>query len=60
MRALRGARVRLLHAGVVAAGAHTRVWDGRDDAGRPLPSGPYLIDLRSDSRRDTRPVTLLK
>jgi len=56
----RGARVRLLHAGVVAAGAHTRVWDGRDAAGRPLPSGPYLIDLRSDSRRDTRPVTLLK
>lgn len=57
---LRGAHVRLLHAGLVAAGSHARVWDGRDDAGRPLPSGPYVIDLRSGAQRDVRPVTLLK
>jgi len=56
----RGARVRLLFAGPLAAGAHTRVWDGRDDAGRPLPSGTYLIDLRAGSRRDARTVMLLK
>jgi len=40
-----GRRQRELAAGRFAAGQHSVVWDGRDDAGRPLPSGLYLAQL---------------
>lgn len=39
---VRGARVRTLEQGVLEPGAHTRVWDGRDDGGRAVPAGVYL------------------
>lgn len=40
-----GRRQRELAAARFAAGQHSVVWDGRDDAGRPLPSGLYLAQL---------------
>jgi hypothetical protein len=43
---LRGARVRTLLDATVAAGGHECFWDGRDAAGRPVPSGLYLARLR--------------
>lgn len=43
-----GRRLRELAAGRFAAGQHSVVWDGRDDAGRPLPSGLYLAQLIAD------------
>lgn len=39
---LQGRLVRTLLSGMVAAGRHEAVWDGRDDAGRALASGTYL------------------
>ncbi len=57
---VRGALVCLLRDGPLPAGAHTLAWDGHDDSGRPLPSGPYMIDLRAGSQRDVRSVMLLK
>lgn len=36
-----GRTVRRLHDGAVEAGTITRRWDGRDEAGRPQPAGPY-------------------
>ncbi|MBD3219933.1 hypothetical protein GF314_01715 [bacterium] len=42
IHALDGRRVRRLLADRMPAGRHTVQWTGRDDAGRPLPSGTYL------------------
>lgn len=44
---LAGRRVRSLATGVLAAGEHTRVWDGRDEAGTAAPPGLYLARLAS-------------
>jgi hypothetical protein len=35
-------------------------WDGRDDAGRALASGAYLVELAVDGRSQSRFITLLK
>jgi len=42
-----GRRVRGLTTGFQAAGMHTAAWNGRDDAGREVASGVYLVELRS-------------
>ena len=39
---LSGRRVRRVFEGSLAPGPHSVVWDGLDDAGRPLPPGVYL------------------
>lgn len=44
---LAGRRVRTLAAGTLAAGRHELRWDGRDQAGRAVPSGTYLGRLRT-------------
>jgi hypothetical protein len=38
-----GRRVRRLADGPVGVGAHGWSWNGRDDAGRPLPGGVYFV-----------------
>src|SRR5262249_28548527 len=40
---LRGRKVRTLAKGQVEGGAHAVSWDGRDGAGRELPSGAYFV-----------------
>jgi streptogramin lyase len=57
---LAGARVAVLADRVFAAGEHTLQWDGRDDQGRALPSGQYLLHLDSPSLRQSRKMTLLR
>lgn len=42
-----GRQVRRLSGGVLDAGSHTATWDGRDDAGRPVPAGVYFYALRT-------------
>lgn len=44
---LRGARLRTLAAGDWTSGEHAVSWDGRDDQGRALASGPYVVRLRA-------------
>jgi hypothetical protein len=44
---VRGARVRTLRAASLPAGEHELRWDGKDDLGRPTPSGTYLYRLRA-------------
>ena len=41
-------------------GEGTAVWDGRDDAGRDLPSGVYFYKLRVGSMERTRKAILLR
>lgn len=43
----RGRRIRTLVAGFVPEGEQAAVWDGRDDMGRPVASGTYLLRLRA-------------
>ncbi len=51
---LRGRKVRtLLKQPRVAVGEHAAVWDGRDDAGRPVASGIYLSRLVATLRDRT-------
>ncbi len=54
-----GRRVRRLADGTFAAGASSIGWDGRDDSGRPLPSGRYFLRLSGGEAREIGPPTLL-
>lgn len=42
---MQGRLVRTLWRGELAAGSHEMLWNGRDDAGRAVPSGGYLARL---------------
>lgn len=44
----------------LAAGPQARRWNGRDEAGRPLPSGVYLCRLLLDGRALERKLVMLK
>jgi hypothetical protein len=57
---LRGREVMVLVDGAFPAGAHAATWDGRDRAGRPLPSGVYVAVLRTTEGRSTRKLLLDK
>jgi predicted outer membrane repeat protein len=41
-------------------GAHTAIWRGQDDRGRPVAAGVYLVRLKSGGQTVTRGVTLIK
>ncbi len=55
-----GRRVRTLAKGRMTAGRHTMVWDGRDDAGRPVSSGVYVYRLQSERMLQSRKMLLLR
>ncbi|MDM7914959.1 MAG: C25 family cysteine peptidase [Candidatus Eisenbacteria bacterium] len=55
-----GRMVRSLVKGPVASGVHVAVFDGRDEAGRSLPSGIYFVRLDAADRMEVRQITLLK
>jgi hypothetical protein len=57
---LRGRRVRRLLADTLPAGPHAVTWNGRDDRGRSLASGVYLLRLETPAEVATRRVCLLK
>jgi flagellar hook assembly protein FlgD len=49
VRSIDGTRVRTLFLGTLPAGTHEVVWDGRTDAGSPVPVGTYWIVLDGES-----------
>jgi hypothetical protein len=57
---LQGRRLRLLAAGDFPAGEQVLSWDGRDAAGRALPSGVYWARLRGGGQSATCKLLLLK
>lgn len=57
---VQGRRVRALHTGLIGAGWHTLVWDGRDDLGRGQASGVYLVRARSGGVEGVQKMTLVK
>lgn len=57
---VRGRRVRMLEHGSLGAGLHVRPWDARDDAGRPLGPGVYLLRIQIPSRTDVQRLVHLR
>jgi uncharacterized protein (DUF362 family) len=55
-----GRRVRRLAAGQFPHGIHSVVWDGRDDGGRPLPSGVYFCQLMLNGKAHHRRVVRIR
>jgi flagellar hook assembly protein FlgD len=53
-----GRRVRTLVDGQKPAGEWTLVWDGRDDGGRAVPSGLYLVRFLGDGVEQSRRIIL--
>ena len=51
---------RLLEHEALGAGAHERVWDGRDEAGHVAAPGIYAYRLEADGRTATRKMLLLR
>ncbi len=41
-------------------GSHDVVWEGKDDAGRALPSGTYVYRLRQGALRDAGKMILVR
>lgn len=57
---IRGNRVRVLAAAAFPAGRHLLAWDGRDDAGRRLPSGVYLLRVSAGELAAERKLVLIE
>ena len=56
---LRGALVRRIFSGRREAGLFTEIWDGRDDAGRRLAKGVYLLRFVAAEHRESRKLVVL-
>ena len=57
---LTGRRVALLTDRTFDAGTHSLTWSGRDEAGRSMPSGTYIVRLETESNVQARKVMLLR
>jgi len=55
-----GRLVRTLLHGNAAPGSYRAAWDGRDDGGRPLPSGAYYYQLKAGDMEESKPMILLR
>jgi hypothetical protein len=55
-----GRLVRSLVDATLASGAHSATWDGRDDAGRPAPSGVYFVRAQAGGSEVTQKILSLK
>jgi hypothetical protein len=57
---LLGQRVRRLVSGRLAAGTHAVRWDARDDGGRQVSTGVYVVRLQAGERAESYKATVLK
>jgi hypothetical protein len=55
-----GQRIRRIHDGILSPGLHEMNWDGRDALGRPVSSGIYFIELRTEQQFLMGKMFLLK
>ena len=55
-----GQKVRTLFSGRLSAGRHSLIWDGRDDAGKPVSSGVYISQVRMGGRTVSGRMALVK
>jgi len=52
--------VRVLVDGIQSAGRYRVVWDGRDEFGRAVASGVYLVRMEASPFQKIRKVTLVR
>jgi len=57
---LQGRRVAALVQGERAPGTHFVVWDGRDDGGRPVTTGLYLLRLQAGGQAGARRLLVVR
>ncbi|RKZ31330.1 hypothetical protein DRQ33_07150 [bacterium] len=57
---INGRLTRRLVDGNIEAGFHSAIWNGRDDSGRAVSSGIYLVRLKLDDREICRRMMLIK
>jgi len=57
---VRGRRVRSLADGPLLAGSGFKIWDGRDDSGKPLHSGVYFCVVRAAEQERILKLALIK
>jgi flagellar hook assembly protein FlgD len=55
-----GTRVRLLASGLREAGDQSVAWDGRNDAGRKVPAGVYLVRITTPAGETSGRVVLTR
>jgi len=46
--------------GELTAGLHAAIWDGRDENGRTVASGTYLLKLETENFRAVQKVLLVR
>ena len=57
---VRGARVRVLHAGTLAPNYYEMTWDGKNDTGQPVASGVYFVRLDTPQRWGLRKAVVVR
>ena len=57
---IRGRKTRVLVDSFLTAAEHQILWDGKDDAGRDVASGVYILKLESGGKSSSRKISLLK
>lgn len=57
---VRGRQVRSLFSGSAGAGDHHYRWDGRNDHGRAVASGVYLVAISTAGRTRTSPMVIVR
>lgn len=57
---LAGLFVRTLFEGSLEQGRHAFVWHGKDQVGRPMPSGLYFFEVMASGEKATRKAVLLR
>lgn len=57
---IRGRPVRTLFHGTVPPGEYETTWDARDDAGRSVASGVYIVRITGGGSSDARSIVLLR
>jgi hypothetical protein len=57
---LRGEVVKVLVNERVDQGVHETPWDGRDDQGRPVASGIYVVQLQAEEATQSMKITLVR
>jgi hypothetical protein len=55
-----GQRVRLLADGAMEAGTYTREWNGRDEQGRKVAAGVYIVKFEAGNKTITQKMVLAK
>ena len=55
-----GGRIATLTDQIYEPGIHSVKWAGRDDGGRTVPSGTYLVQMETGDRAEARKITLVK